>query len=45
MFGIINRFSKDIDYAIPSMIKMLNDCQKRKKDTFKKLNAMPVNHV
>ena len=36
------RFRKS---AIPSMIKMLNDCQKRKKDTFKKLDAMPVNHV
>ena len=36
------RFKKS---AIPSMIKMLNDCQKEKEDTFKKLNAMPVNNV
>ena len=31
--------------AIPSMIRLLNDCQKKKEETFKKLNAMPVNHV
>ncbi len=36
------RFRKS---AIPSMIKMLNVCQKKKKDTYKKLNAMPLNHV
>ena len=36
------RFKKSV---IPSMIKMLNDCQKRKEDTFKKLDAMPVNRV
>ena len=36
------RFRKS---AIPSMIKMLNDCQKQKKETLKKLDAMPVNHV
>ena len=36
------RFRKS---AIPSMIKMLNDDQKGKEETFKKLNAMPVNHV
>ena len=29
--------------ALPSMIKMLNACQKSKIDTFKKLKAMPVN--
>ena len=31
--------------AIPSMIKMLNDCQRKKSDIFKKLDNMPVNHV
>ncbi len=31
--------------AIPSMIRLLKDCQKKKEETFKKLNAMPVNHV
>ena len=32
--------------AIPSMIRLLNDCEKKKEKTFKKLNAiMPVNHV
>ena len=37
------RFRKS---AIPSMIKLLNNCQKKKRDTFKKLdNAVPVNHV
>ena len=36
------RFRKS---AIPSMIKMLNDCQKQKQKTFKKLDAVPVNHV
>ena len=36
------RFRKS---AIPSMIKMLNDYQKGKEVTLKKLNAMPVNHV
>ena len=36
------RFRKS---AIPSMIKMLNDCQRQKKETLKKLDAMPVNHV
>ena len=36
------RFRKS---AIPSMAKMLNDCQKRKKETFKKLDTMPVNRV
>ena len=36
------RFRKS---AIPSMITMLNDCQKRKKETFKKLDTMPVNRV
>ena len=36
------RFRKS---AIPSMVKMLNDCQKKKKEIFKKLDAMPVNHV
>ena len=30
---------------IPSMIKMLNDCQKKKRETFKKLDNMPVNYV
>ena len=36
------RFRKS---AIPFMVKMLNDCQKKKKETFKKLDAKPVNHV
>ena len=36
------RFRKS---AIPSMIQMLNDCQKQKNETFKKLDAVPVNHV
>ena len=37
------RFRKS---AIPSMIKLLNNCQKKKRETFKKLdNAVPVNHV
>ena len=32
--------------AIPSMIRLLNDCEKKKEETFKKLNAnLPVNHV
>ena len=31
--------------AIPSMVRMLNDCQRKKRDTFKKLDNMPVNHV
>ena len=34
------RFRKS---AIPSMITMLNDFQKRKKEKFKKLDTMPVN--
>ncbi len=36
------RFRKS---AIPSMIKILNDCQRVKRETFKKLNAMPVNNA
>ena len=36
------RFRKS---AIPSMITMLNDCQKRKKEKFKKLDTMPVNRA
>ena len=36
------RFRKS---AIPSMLKMLNGCQREKRVTFKKLDAMPVNHV
>ena len=36
------RFRKS---AIPSMIKMLNDFQKGKEETYKKLDAVPVNHV
>ena len=35
------RFRKS---AIPSMVKMLNDVEKEKKETFK-LNAVPVNHA
>ena len=31
--------------AIPAMIRMLNDCQRKKSDVFKKLDNMPVNHV
>ena len=31
--------------SIPAMIRLLNDCQRKKKDTFNKLNAMPVNSV
>ena len=36
------RFRKS---AIPSMVKMLNDVEKEKKETFDKLNAVPVNHA
>ena len=36
------RFRKS---AIPSMIKTLNDCQRKKRETFKKLDNVPVNHV
>ena len=36
------RFRKS---AIPSMIKMLNDCQRKKSETFKKLDNVPVNYV
>ena len=36
------RFKKS---AIPSMLRMLNECQREKRDTFRKLDAMPVNHV
>ena len=36
------RFKKS---AIPSMLKMLNVVQREKRVTFKKLDAMPVNHV
>ncbi len=36
------RFGKS---AIPSMVKLLNDVEKEKKETFKKLNAVPVNHA
>ena len=36
------RFRKS---AIPAMVKLLNVCQKEKRETFKKLDAMPVNHV
>ena len=36
------RFKKS---AIPYMIKLLNECQRNKRDTFKKLDIMPVNHV
>ena len=36
------RFRKS---ALPSMIRLLNDCQKKKNETFKKLDAMPVNYV
>ena len=36
------RFRKS---AIPSMIKLLNDCQRKKSETFKKLDTMPVNHA
>ena len=31
--------------AIPSMIKMQNNCQEKKRETFKKLDNVPVNHV
>ena len=31
--------------AIPSMIKLLNDCHREKTETFKKLDTMPVNHA
>ena len=36
------RFKKS---AIPSMLRMLNECQREKRDTYRKLDAMPVNHV
>ena len=36
------RFRKS---SVPSMIKMLNDCQRKKKEAFKKLDAVPVNHA
>ena len=36
------RFRKS---SVPSMIKMLNDCQRKKKLAFKKLDAVPVNHA
>ena len=36
------RFRKS---AIPYMIKLLNDVQRRKRETLKKLDIMPVNHV
>ena len=36
------RFRKS---AIPSMVKMLNDYEREKKETFNKLNAVPVNHA
>ena len=31
--------------SIPSMIKMLNNCQRKKSETFKKLDNVPVNYV
>ena len=36
------RFRKS---SIPFMIKMLNDCQRKKKDALKKIDAVPVNHA
>ena len=36
------RFRKS---AIPSMLRMLNACHKKQNETFKKMNAVPVNNV